>query len=192
MPQARKTAPRAMRDKGIIAIDIGTRASAFAYAYPGDQPVCGHASFIEELATPAEVFHAFGCWIECRFDEFRPAYFVREKLWVARGGLFNMKTTSRLLGMDAVALREAQRRAIKVCEWSIKEVAAFHGTAGLDSKTKKRITFDTMTQRYGFKPATFDESDAQSVFVFAELQLSPQTKRFIGPLFAKEITQNGQ
>ncbi len=174
-----------MRERGIFCLDIGT-TSAFAYGYPGDTPVWGRRHFKDIVpGGDAGVFHAFGQWLEERLDETMPAYFCTEGLWVTRDPRkLNIKSVGRLFGLDGIAQREAHRRHIKPRRWAIDEVAQFHGTGRLPSAEKKRITRQNIIQRYGWTPVTEDEADALSLWVFAEAQLEPRSRRSVGPLFA--------
>lgn len=167
---------------GIFSADIGTTCG-WAYAVPNDTPIWGHRNFADVEPGPGGVFCAFGDWLEKRFAETSPAYFVREELWVSRGRGNNILTVRRLFGMDAIALRIARQRGIKIREWPIQTVARFHGTFGLKSAQKKRVTRQNMIQRYGFLGATEDEADALALWLYAEAILEPRSRRCVGPLF---------
>jgi hypothetical protein len=143
--------------------------------------VWGHCSFDEELITPAEVFCRVRLWLADLFSEFDPAYFVYEPMWL---NPHLIAANRRLMGLEGVALGLAQERHAKIRDYSIKSVAQFHGTAGLKSSEKKRITRESIEQRYGWSPVTSDEADALALWLFAEAQLDPRSRRSVGPLFS--------
>ncbi len=170
-----------MKPRGIFALDIGTKASGYAYGYPSDTPVWGNRGFVDVLpGGAAGVFHAFADWLQSRFAETSPAFFVYEPMWIAPD---RIAAARRLLGMEAIALGLADKLRIQIRDYPIKTVAQFHGTAGLKSEPKKRITRENIVQRYGWSPVTLDEADALALWLFAEANLDPRSRRSVGPLF---------
>ncbi len=169
-----------MKINGIFSLDIGSKVTGYAYGYPGESPTWGRRGFLGVLpGGAAGIFRAFRDWLDSRFAEYRPAFFVYEPMWISPYA----KSVMRLLGMEGVALGLAHERGLKIREYPIKSVAQFHGTAGLKSAAKKRVTRDNMVQRYGFSPVSEDEADALALWLYAEQILDPRSRRCVGPLF---------
>lgn len=90
--------------KSILALDVSSVATGWAYGLPGDRPTSGMIRFADKGATEDEVWYAALKWLNLQLAAMSPDIVAMEAPFFSSGagGQTNAKTMSMLLGLQAV------------------------------------------------------------------------------------------
>lgn len=202
-PRRDRVLPALNPNDVLLAVDLG-RMSAYAACVPGHAPQFGHRS-VDGKGDAGVTFLNLWHWLNEIFAQFEPTVAVTEEPYVPRftkttrlkGGAFfskvarpsipfNNDVVLSLYGMRAITRAAAVQHKIHYQEYEITKVCRFFtGKGSWGSRDAKKAATMRMCQMYGFPAATYDESDALAVLMYAEALIAPRASqsRGVGPLF---------
>jgi Holliday junction resolvasome RuvABC endonuclease subunit len=181
---------------GILALDPASEITGWAYSDPGDpMPQWGHVVLKKWNETARDHAGRVGArlalFLEARIEVFKPAFIVREAMYVDRRRM-NTATILPLAGIawqiDTVA--ELHRIPCHKVQ-SVEFVKAFTGRGRYrSSDAKKQATIAACKMR-GWVVGDDNEADALALLCYAEAVLFPEfrlsMRRPAGPLFMKPL-----
>jgi hypothetical protein len=184
----------------ILALDIATR-TGYAWGPPGMRPEYGSRRLAESGADEGKIFSLFAGWLAGMITEHQITHIYAEAAYVPQPRIrfkkagddlvpgagsppFNIAVIKRLIGLRAVAQLIKYRYNIEYREVESSAITRhFTGFGRHGGREGKKAATMAMARLYGFTPANDDESDALSLFFYAESILAPLAQRSAGPLF---------